>query len=64
MSTYRVCACIDMDAFRHNIKEIRKHIQNNAGFMGVVKANAYGHGAVLWAGALRRKVPTGWRLPV
>ncbi len=46
MSTYSVCACIDMDAFRHNIKEIRKHIQNNAGFMGVVKANAYGHGAV------------------
>lgn len=46
MSTYRVCACIDLDAFRHNIREIRKHIQNNAGFMGVVKANAYGHGAV------------------
>ena len=26
MSTYRVCARIDLDAFEHNVKEIQKKI--------------------------------------
>lgn len=47
MSIYRVCARIDLDAFRHNVNEIKKKIGSNAYLMGVVKTNAYGHGAVV-----------------
>lgn len=41
-----VWAEIDLGAIEHNIKEIKKRIQGNAKFCAVVKADAYGHGAV------------------
>lgn len=37
---------IDLRNLSHNISEIRKYISPNAKLMAVVKANAYGHGAV------------------
>ncbi len=37
---------IDLAALRHNIKVIKSKISPDAKFMAVVKANAYGHGAV------------------
>ena len=37
---------INLGAIRHNITEIRRHIQAAAKLCVVVKANAYGHGAV------------------
>jgi len=39
-------ACIDLDAIRNNICNLKKMTDKNCGFMAVVKANAYGHGAV------------------
>ena len=41
-----VYAEIDLDAIRHNFKEIRRRINPASKFCAVVKANAYGHGAV------------------
>lgn len=41
-----VYAEINLRAIEHNFTEIRKHIQPTAKFCAVVKANAYGHGAV------------------
>ena len=43
MNTY---AEISLDAIKHNIKEIKSHLSPKTRFMAVVKANAYGHGAV------------------
>ena len=37
---------INLSAIRHNLTEIRRHIQPTAKLCAVVKANAYGHGAV------------------
>lgn len=43
MNTY---AEISLNAVKHNIAEIRKLLDPKVKFMAVVKANAYGHGAV------------------
>lgn len=37
---------IDLEAIAHNVKELRRVTQPTARLMAVVKANAYGHGAV------------------
>lgn len=37
---------IDLSALEHNIKEIKSRVKNGARFCAVVKADAYGHGAV------------------
>ncbi len=42
----RVTAEIDLDAVAYNIKNIRKKVKKETMIMGVVKADAYGHGAV------------------
>jgi alanine racemase len=43
----RRCWCeVDASALRHNIQAIRKMISPGTGIMGLVKANAYGHGLV------------------
>lgn len=42
----RVIAEIDLDAIASNIKNIRKITNKNAKIMAIVKADAYGHGAV------------------
>lgn len=39
-------AVISLDALRHNIAEFRRHVPERIKIMAVVKANAYGHGAV------------------
>jgi len=36
---------IDLRAFRHNLRVIRSHLKNVPA-LAVIKANAYGHGAV------------------
>ena len=41
-----VRAEIDLDAIRHNLTEIRRHITPASKLCAVVKANAYGHGAL------------------
>lgn len=38
-------AVIDRDALRHNYKAFRKLVPSSTAIMGVVKADAYGHGA-------------------
>ena len=52
MSTFRYYAEIDMDAFEHNIREIRRKIDEDTMLCAVVKANGYGHGAVALAKAM------------
>lgn len=53
MNQYRrVWAEIDLDAVRHNILEMKRHISNQTKLAAVVKADAYGHGAVWVAKAL------------
>ena len=42
----RVIAEINLDAVAHNVKIIKNKIPRNCNFMGIVKADAYGHGAV------------------
>ncbi len=42
----RTWAEIDMDALEHNYHVLRRQVGENAKFMGIVKADAYGHGAV------------------
>jgi len=43
---YKSWVEIDLDNFRHNGKEIRRLIGPHAGMLQVVKADAYGHGAI------------------
>lgn len=42
----RTWAEIDLDAIKHNYTILRRKIGENVKFLGVVKADAYGHGAV------------------
>ena len=42
----RTWAEIDLDALAHNYHTLRRHIGGGVKFLGVVKADAYGHGAV------------------
>lgn len=48
----RAWAEINLDNIAHNVKEIRKITNKRTELMGVVKADAYGHGAVEVARAL------------
>ena len=43
---------IDLSAIRHNVDVVRKRIGARAGIIAIVKANAYGHGASMVAGAI------------
>ena len=40
---------VDIDALQHNIREIQGLIGNNVDIIGVIKGDAYGHGAVEYA---------------
>ena len=42
----RTWAEIDLDALAHNYKTLRDRIGADVKFLGVVKADAYGHGSV------------------
>jgi alanine racemase len=37
---------IDLGALAHNVRQLLGHLQGKADLMAVVKADAYGHGAV------------------
>lgn len=37
---------IDLDAFRQNLRELKAFLKPSQGFMQIVKADAYGHGAL------------------
>jgi alanine racemase len=45
-TTYRAWAEVDLGAVRHNIQALQKHFGPHTKIMAVVKANAYGLGAV------------------
>ena len=45
----RTWAQIDLDAAAHNFKEIRRYVGNQSMVCCVIKADAYGHGAVRMA---------------
>ena len=45
MQRYHFCE-IDLAAIRHNVGVMKSHIAGGARFLAVVKADAYGHGAV------------------
>lgn len=57
-------AVIDLQAIKHNVVSLRKHLQPNVEIIAVVKANAYGHGdievakAAIQAGATMLAVAT------
>ncbi len=42
----RVCAYIDLDAVRSNVEAVQKRVGNDVKVMVILKADAYGHGAV------------------
>lgn len=44
---------IDLDNLKHNLSEVKRNLPQKTRIMGVVKANAYGHGAVQVAKTLR-----------
>lgn len=46
MKYYNIQAEVDLDAIRHNILEMKKHIRPETKLLAVIKADAYGHGAV------------------
>ncbi|MGH6635109.1 MAG: alanine racemase [Gammaproteobacteria bacterium] len=43
---------VDLDSLRHNLSEVRRHIRADCAIVGVVKADAYGHGALAVSRAL------------
>ena len=46
---------IDLDALIHNYRTLKKRIGDNVKFLGVVKADAYGHGSVMVAKTLEKE---------
>jgi len=54
MTAGRLRAEIDLSRLGHNLAEIRRRVGPSVAVMGVVKADAYGHGAVPVARELRR----------
>ncbi|MHB8130113.1 MAG: alanine racemase [Mobilitalea sp.] len=51
-SYYRVQANVDLNAIRHNLLEIRSKLNQDTKLMVIIKADAYGHGAVPLAKAI------------
>lgn len=50
----RTWAEIDLDALAHNVRTLTRNLPEGCRFLGVVKADAYGHGAVPVAKELER----------
>ena len=44
--TYRTWAEVDLAALKNNIRNIKSHVGKNTKVMAIVKADAYGHGAI------------------
>lgn len=40
---------VNLDSLAHNVKEFKKNISNDKKLLGIVKADAYGHGSVMVA---------------
>ena len=53
LAASRTWAEINLDELAHNIKTLRKLLNPSAKFLGVVKANAYGHGMLQCARTLQ-----------
>jgi alanine racemase len=49
---YRVQANVNLDAIRHNLWEVKKKLEADTKLMVIIKADAYGHGAVPLAKAI------------
>ena len=58
----RTWAEIDLDALAHNYQTLRRRTETR--FVGVVKADAYGHGSVQVSRVLEELGRTIWRCPV
>ena len=57
MNRYLRCyAEISLEAIGHNIREVKKRLPEGVKLLGVVRANAYGHGAVPVASYLENQV--------
>lgn len=50
----RVCAYVDLDAVRKNVRTVQKRVGEAVKVMVILKADAYGHGAVRLAHALAK----------
>ncbi|MDO4183091.1 MAG: alanine racemase [Coriobacteriia bacterium] len=50
----RTWAEVSLDALEHNYRTLRKHVGEQVKFLGVVKADAYGHGSVQVSKLLQR----------
>lgn len=46
MSNYRTAVIIDLDAVNYNVQSIKNKISPSADLLGVIKADAYGHGVI------------------
>lgn len=53
---YRVQAKVDLNAIRHNLLEVRSKLKSDTKLMAIIKADAYGHGAVPLAKAITESV--------
>lgn len=53
---YRTYAAIDLDVIAHNLGELKKKIKKGVLSLAIVKADAYGHGAVGVAKAIQEDV--------
>lgn len=51
----RTWAEIDLDALKHNYHTLRERIGSQVKFLGVVKADAYGHGSIMVAKTLEKE---------
>lgn len=55
-SLFRACAKVDLGVIKRNIESIRSAMRYGTGLVGVVKADAYGHGAIQVAEAIKDEV--------
>ena len=53
MDLNRITAHIDLEALAHNVEQIRDKLPAHTKIMAVIKSDAYGHGAIQVAGALK-----------
>ncbi len=53
---HRCWAEVDLDALRHNLSVVRRHVGPDVRVLAVVKANAYGHGVAEVVHALKGQV--------
>lgn len=49
---HRIYAGVNLDAIKHNVIAIKKSLSQDVGIMPIIKADAYGHGAVRVAQAI------------